>query len=241
MQRPAERGVVAELRVANDRRDREPCRAHLAQQGQRQAPLRLESHGGRNLRPRALARREPFLGQIQGRAQEPRPGPSPQGDGDGRLTIRDLAARAAVLPRDPDRSGALFREAGPIENQDPRALWHHRAQSLPHGLGVPRRVRDEMLKGLIGARIAQARPHRFHRLAATVAQQAGHIATQRPALTLAIEARFEELQPDQQPTQPRRGGVIQHRAVRYRTSRKSTMPSKVITREFQREFVNLTK
>ena len=104
-----------------------------------------------------------------------------------------------------------------------------RAQPFPEPLGVPRRMRDEMLKGLIGAGIAEARPHGFHRLAPTVAQQTGHIPPQRAALTLTRKAGFEELQPRQQPAQPRRRGSIHHRCAGYRITEKSTMPSKVIT------------
>jgi hypothetical protein len=100
---------------------------------------------------------------------------------------------------------------------------------------------DEMLEGLIAAGIAEARPHGFHRLAATVAQQAGDIASQRAALTLPTEVLLEQLQPDQQSLQPRRRGVIQQRATAYRTRAICTMTSKVITREFHRESVNLTK
>jgi hypothetical protein len=102
-------------------------------------------------------------------------------------------------------------------------------------------MRDEVLERLICAGIAEARPHRFHRLATTVAQQARHISTQRAALTPPTEVVFEQLQPDQKSLQPRRRGVIQHRAAAYRNRAKSTMTSKVITPESPREFVNLTK
>jgi hypothetical protein len=102
-------------------------------------------------------------------------------------------------------------------------------------------MRDEMLKRLIGAGIAEARPHGFHRLAPTVAQQAGHIPTQRAALTPPTEVLLEQLQPDQQSLQPRCRRAIQHPATAYRTRAICTMTSKVITGEFPREFVNLTK
>jgi hypothetical protein len=102
-------------------------------------------------------------------------------------------------------------------------------------------MRDEMLKRLIGVGIAEARPHRFHRLAAAVAQQAHHIPTQPAALTLATEVVLEQLQPDQKSFQPRRRRAIQYLARAYRTSWIRTMTSKVIPRDFPREFVNLTK
>ena len=124
----------------------------------------------------------------------------------------------AILPRAPQYWRAtpteavpLFGKTRPVENQHAGALRDARAQPFPDRLGVPRRMRDEMLEGLIGAGIAEARPHRFHRLAPTVAQQAGHIPTQRAALTLPTEVLLEQLQPDQQSLQPRRRGAIQHR------------------------------
>src|SRR5207248_10361866 len=123
---------------------------------------------------------------------------------------------------------ALFRETRPVENQDTRALRHPLAQSRPERLGIPRRMREEMLEGLIGAGVAEARPHGFHRLATTVAQQAGHLPTQRTTLAPPTEVAFEQLQPDQQSLQPRGRGVIQHRAGAYRTRAKTTMPSMVI-------------
>ena len=131
MQRAAQRGVVAELGIADDGGDREPGRAHLAQQRQGQLPFRREPHGRGNLGPRPLARRQPFLGQIQRRAQQPRPGPRPQRHGDGRLAIGDLAARTAVPSGDPHGGQALFGKTRPVENQHARALRDARAQPCP--------------------------------------------------------------------------------------------------------------
>jgi hypothetical protein len=241
MQRAAQRGVVAELGIAGHGGDREPGRPHLAQQRQGQLPFRRESHRRGYLGPRPLTRRQPCLGQIQRRAQQPRPCPRPQRHGDGRLAIGDLAARPAVLSGDPNGGQPLFGETRPVENQDPGALRHLHAQPLPEHLGVPWRMRDEVLEGLIGAGIAEARPHGFHRLAPAVAQQAGHIPTQRAALALSTEVLLEQLQPNQQSPQPRRRGAIQQRATAYRIRALCTMTSKVITCGFPRESVNLTK
>ncbi len=152
-----------------------------------------------------------------------------------------LPSAPQVLAGDAHRRGPLLRKARPVEDQDPRPIGHDLAEPLPDRLGVPRRVGDEMLERLIGAGVAEARPHRLHRLARAVAQQPGHVATQRAALTLTTEAVLEPLQPGQQPAQPRGRGVIQHRSAAYRTREKSTMPSKVITRAFPRQFVDLTK
>jgi hypothetical protein len=137
------------------------------------------------IRARAVGRRQPLLGQIELRAQQPRADAGPQRHGHRHLAIRRLAERAAVLPGDPDRGRALFGETRAVENQHAAALGDRpRAAASTAHVGVPRRMRDEVLKRLIRAGIAQARPHRLHRLAATVVEQAGDIATQRPALTL---------------------------------------------------------
>ena len=82
------------------------------------------------------------------------------------------------------------------------------AQALPQHVGLPRRMGDEVLKRLIRAGIAQARPHRLHRFPATVVEQAGDVATQRATLTLSTEAVFELLQPRQ--AQPPRRRAIEH-------------------------------
>ena len=196
--------------VGHHGRDGKARRAHLSQQGQRQPPFLLKSRGRRNAGLRTLTRGQPRLGQIQGGAQEPGPRARPQRDRDRRLAIRDLAARAGILAGDADRRRALFRQACAVENQHAAPLRHRHAQPCPHRLGVPRGMRDEMLKRLIGARIAQARPHRFHRLAATVTQYANHITSQGPTLTPTTEVVFEYLQPPQQSRQPRGCGAIEH-------------------------------
>src|SRR2546430_10724920 len=95
---------------------------------------------------------------------------SPQRDGRRDLAIRDLAERATVLPNRADRVWALFRKTGAVEDQDAAAFRNHRAQSPPHLRGVPGRVRDEMLEGLIGDRLGHPRQHRLHRLALAVAE-----------------------------------------------------------------------
>ena len=63
--------------------------------------------------------------------------------------------------------------------------------------------RRECPKAAEGANLVQAEPVT--------------LPTQRAALTLTTEALFEQLQPRQQPTQPRGCGVIQHRDAAYRT------------------------
>jgi hypothetical protein len=65
------------------------------------------------------------------------------------LAIRDLAQRATVLARDADRMRALFGKTGPVDDQHAAALGQHLEQPSPDPVGVPGRVRDEMLKGLV--------------------------------------------------------------------------------------------
>jgi len=241
MQRGPQRRAVAELRIAQYRGDRNAGRADLAQQRESEVPLRLEANGGGNTRACALGGSEPLLGQIQHRAKHPRACAVPQRDGHRYLAVGDLAEGPAVLARHTDRSRPLFGKTRAVEDQNAGALGHDGAQSLPHDLGLPRGVRDEVLQCLVGAGIAESRPHRFHRLASTVAEQAMHVPPHRAALRRTTKARFEQLQPCQESLQPRGRGVIQHRCAAYRNRAKSTMPSKVFTREFTRQFVNLTK
>jgi hypothetical protein len=210
MQGPPQRGVVAKLGVADHRRDVEAGRAHLTPERQRQLPLRAERHRVGNPGPRPLRRGQPLLRQVEVRAQEPGADARPQRHGHRHLAVRGLAERPAVLPGDPHRGRALFGETRAVENQHAAALGDDRSQPLPQHLGVPRRMRDEVLKGLIRSRIAQACPHGLHRLAAAVVEQARHVATQRPTLTLSTEAVFELLQPRQQPPQPRGRRAIEH-------------------------------
>jgi len=216
MQGPPQRGVVAKLGIADDRRDVQARRAYLPPQRQRELPLRAEHDAVGNAGPHALARRQPGLGQVEVRAHKPGTHTGPQRDGHRDLAVGRLAERPAVLPGDADRGRALLGETRAVENQHAAALGDDGAQSRPQRLGVPRRMRDEVLKRLVGPGIAQAGPHRFHRLAATVVEQAGDVAPHRPALTLPTEAVFEELQPRHQPTQPCGRCAIEHCAARYR-------------------------
>ncbi len=241
MQRPPQHGVVAKLGIADHRRDVEAGGSHLPPERQRELPFRAERHRVGNPRSRALGRCQPLLRQVELRAQQPSADAGPQRHRHRHLAIRRLAERAAVLPGDADRRRPLFGETRAVQNQHATTFRHDRAQSPPHHVGAPRRMRDEVLKRLIAARVAQSRPHRLHRLPTTVVEQARHIPTQRAALTLTREAIFELLQPCQQPTQPHRRCAIEHRDAAYRNCAESTMTSKVITRRLPNEFTNLTK
>ena len=180
-----------------------------------------------NLRALPRLGRQPLLGQIQRRPQHPGAHAGPQRRGDRDLAIGDFAQRAAVLPRDATERRPCLGKLVPSRISTPAALGDHRAQLPPDALGAPRRMRDEMLKGLIGPRIADALEHRAHRLAPTVAQQPEQIPTKRAALRHVREADLERLEPLAQAIEPRRRVARQsrqHRAAAYRSPRKSTSP-----------------
>ena len=92
----------------------------------------------------------------------------------------------------------------------PVADRHDRAQLRPDALGVPRRVRDEVLQRLILAGIAQPAVHRLHRLPLAVVEQPVEILARRLALRPATEARTEAIEELAQASQQRPGGPRRH-------------------------------
>ena len=122
----------------------------------------------------------------------------------------------------------------------PVRAGRHRPQSPPHDLGLPRRMRDEVLEGLIRRRLADPRQHRRHRLARAVAQQAVDVLPQRHVLRPMTEAVLELIQPARQATQQRPRVPIEHRAAAYRNRANSTMSSIVITRQIRNVSDDLT-
>src|SRR4029453_17582231 len=106
---------------------------------------------------------------------------------------------------------------------------------------VPRRVRDEVLKGLIRRRLADPLEHRRPRLARAVAQQAVDILSQRHMLRAMAEAVLELIHPARQASQQCGRVLIEHCAAAYVKRKICTMPSKVITRTFTKQFNDLTK
>ena len=242
VQRLADGAVVPIFGVGHDRGQRQPGGSTAAHERQRQSPLFLKQQRRGNPRrgaPRQIA--DPRLGQIQQGAEGPRPTAGPQRRRHGDLAIGDLAQRAAVLARHADRMRARFRKARFVEDQDARALGQHRPQPTPHDLGVPRRVRDEMLEGLVRRRFADARQHRRHRLARAVAQQPVDILAQGHVLGAMPEALLEVIQPMRQASQQRPRVPIEHRVAAYRQSPKGTMSSIQITRGFLPESCEVTK
>jgi len=230
MQRRAQRRRVAVARIAEDRGDCQARRAHLLEQVQREFPLLLEAHGAGDVR--ALTARGilgPALREIQRGADQPRAHARPERRRHGHLAVADLAQTPRVLARNADRVLALFRKARVVEQQHAPALRQLRPQDPPHACRRPRRVRDEMLEGLIVRWIGHAGEHRLHRLARAVAQQPGHVVPERHRLRPMPEAALERGQPRHQPPQHGDRVLVEHCRAAYPNTSKSTMSSKVIT------------
>ena len=182
-------------------------------------------------RARALAGVSHSSGRYSSRPEKPGAHAGPQRHRRRDLAIGDLAERATVLARDADRVRALFRKAGPVEDQDAAPFRNHRAQPTPDRSRVPRRVRNEVLEGLIRDRLGHARQHRLHRLALAVAEDPLHVRPQRHQLRAMAEAALELLEPAHQALDARRRRLVDHRAAPYQTMTKSTMSSIQITCE----------
>ncbi len=114
------------------------------------------------------------------------------------------------LPLHARRLRALLREPGVVERQDAGPDRHDRAQLRPDARGVPRRVGDEVLEGLIVARIAQAPVHGLHRLALAVAEEAVNVLGGRVALRLPAETRAELIEEVAQSSQQCARGLGRH-------------------------------
>jgi len=242
MQHLADRPVVAVFGVGHHRGQGQAGRSRAAHQRQGEPPLLLKDDGHGNPRRGAadgVAR--PRLGQIEQGTHRPRALSRPQRGGDRDLAIRHFAQRAAVLARRPDRMGTRLGKARLVEDQNAGALGDLRSQPAPHDLGLPRRVRDEVLEGLIRGRLADAREHRRHRLARAVAQQPVDVLAQRRVLRAMTEAVLELIQPSRQASQQRPRMPIEHRRAAYRNSTERTMSSISITHGFPRESNDLTK
>ena len=221
--------VVAELGIGQHPAELEAAGAHLAEQRQRLPPLLLKRHVRRHAGPLPRRRCQPRRRQVEGRAEQIRARFGPKGHRHGDLTVGDLAQRAAVLARDPDRMHALLRKARPVDDQPPLALGDHGPQPTPDARRVPRRVGDEVLERLIRPRIRHAREHRLHRLPRAVAEQPLYVAPQREHLRPVAEALLEHFEPRHQPTQLRDRLTVGHRRTAYRNRAICTMSSNQIT------------
>ena len=144
----------------------------------------------------ALLGRQPRLGQIQAARRastRARPSTAPPSRRLGNWRSC-RACRSTGAPRRPSACPAweswCRRESARPRRSGIMARTRRHTGAAVHGAS-----RDEMLKGLIGARIADARQHRAHRLAPTVAQQPEQIAPERAPLRDVAEAVLERLEP----------------------------------------------
>ena len=211
LQPGAELGVAPVVRIDDHRRDREarlPNRPHLRQ---RDAPLLAKAHRRRqSSRGATRGVVGPRDREIQVVREWPRASVGDQRARDCHLAIADLAERAAILALDADGLRALLGKAGVIDREDARADRHDRAQLGPHALGIPGRVRDEVLQRLILTRSAQPPMHGLHRLPLAVIEQPVEILTGGLALRLAAEAGTEPIQELPQASQQFPGGSRRH-------------------------------
>ena len=216
---------IAKLRIGQHAGDGEAAGAHLPEQGERLAPLRLQPDTPGKPRPIAGGVGQPRLGHIERGPQQVGAQPGPQRRGDRHLAIGDFPHGPTVLAGHPDRGRPWLGETRASEDHQPFAFGQHRPQAAPDAVGTPRRIGDEVLERLIAPGIGPPRQHRFHRLARAVAEQPLDVPAQRQLLCAMAEARLEGLEPSHQATQlPHRAAVVHYRAG-YRIRRKSTMSS----------------
>jgi hypothetical protein len=118
--------------IGDHRFEREPGGQHPPHVGDGDAPLFPEGDAARNVRPRSLVVvRRPIFRQIQLQRGQPREAVDDQRRRHGHLAIGDLPECAAVLALHADRGGALLRQAGVVDGQDPVANGNQLAQSVP--------------------------------------------------------------------------------------------------------------
>jgi hypothetical protein len=241
MQQATKHAIVAKFRVGQHPSDGDATRPDLPQQRQRLAPLFLKRDRRRDARARPRRGGDPRLGQVQRAAEQIGAGPGPQRGGDGHLAIGDLPQRSAVLTRHADRVHPLFGETRAIDDHQTFAFGNPRAQATPDRVGTPRRIGDEMLEGLVRARVGDARQHRFHGFARAVAEQPLHVPSEGEHLRAMAEAHVEGFEPRHQPTQLQHRAAIRHGSAEYQTPRTSTMSSNSITPAITSQPTDLTK
>ena len=125
--------------------------------------------------------------------------------------------------------------------QGPPAEKELTMETSPDPVGVPGRVRDEMLKPLVGDRVRDAGQHRLHRLPIAVAEHPVHVGPQREPLRAMAETTLERLEPANQPLNPHRRRAIDHCASAYRTHLTRTRPSSLFAKIFRNKPPDLTK
>src|SRR2546425_11518744 len=137
--------------------------------------------------------------------------------------------------------GALFGKTRAVDDQHPTAFGEHLEQPSPDAVGVPGRVRNEVLKALVGDRVGDAGQHRLHRLPIAVAEQAMHVRPQGEPLRAMAEAALKRFEPANQTLNARRRGAIDHRAPAYRIHPIGTRSSSQFTKTFRNTSPDLTK
>jgi hypothetical protein len=163
-----------------------PFHRHASRPGVRQhlcsqLHLGLEGHFVRHARfPPPLLILAPLLGQVQPAIQKGIPAGCAVRQKDPHLAVLNLARRAAVLPFDTDRLGALLQEASFVDNANPvcrpEALHDKHLQFISHGVGIPLGPKQQPLQ-----RLWVAGPGRFGHLPAVLALH----QRQQPAKILA--------------------------------------------------------
>ena len=103
------------------------------------------------------------------------------------------------------------------------------------------RVRDEVLKALVGDRICNAGQHRLHRLPIAVAEKAMHVRPQREPLRAMAKAALKWFEPANQALNARGRRAIDHRAPAYRTHTIGTRPLPPFAKTFRNNAPDLTK
>ena len=246
MQGAAQRGVVAEFGIPDDRRQLKPACADLSQQRQGESPFFLKAHGGAES-GRAVG---PPVSATPRADTTPRPASRPA----PRSTARRSPPPGNWRPCPSCRSTAARRRpnADPASGSSSRRESAHRVRSgitvrscrhirsALHG-----RVGDEVLKRLIRAGIGDALEHRAHRLAATVAQQPEQIAAKgarvaRCALKQTSNGSSHALNRSSH-TGALRGSRDSTESAAYRSQRTSTRPLFPISFRSRRESADLTK
>jgi hypothetical protein len=242
VQRAPEGGDVAELGVREHGRDLQSGGARAPDQRQRLTPFLVEGRAGRNLCHRTpIGVAEPGFREIQQRTGHPRAAAGPERSRRRDLAIGDLAQRATVLTRHADRMGALFGKTGAVDDQHAATLGQHLQETPPDPIGVPGRVRNEMLKALVADRVRDAGQHRLHRLALAVAEDAVHVRPQREPLGAMAEAPLKRFEPANQALHARGRRAIDHREPAYRIHAMSTRSSPRFTKTFRNKAPDLTK
>jgi hypothetical protein len=136
--------------------------------------------------------------------------------------------------------GALFGKAGAVDDQHAASLGQHVEEPPPDPIGVPRRVRDEMLKPLVADRMGDAGQHRLHRFSIAVAEYAVHVRPQGEPLRAMAEAALKRFEPANQALNARGRRAIDHCAPAYPLQPIRTRSSPQFTKTFRNKSRNLT-